>query len=175
MKVPPDCPGEQSKEEKKKLKAERQEAAHAATTVEVLSPATNSQATSLGLARQDTMNSLSSGYATSAQRSLSALPPRSTGLGAEVSAEQEQPTDDPTHTSKPSPARKNRVVAPPPVAYVSAPPPEANSNGHGRARGKMMYAYEAREEGEVSVKEGKEVTILAPDGKVPIFTHLKLG
>ena len=175
MKVPPDCPGEQSKEEKKKLKAERQEAAHAATTVEVLSPATNSQATSLGLARQDTMNSLSSGYATSAQRSLSGLPPRSTGLGAEVSAEQEQPTDDPTPTSKPSPARKNRVVAPPPVAYVSAPPPEANSNGHGRARGKMMYAYEAREEGEVSVKEGKEVTILAPDGKVPIFTHLKLG
>jgi formin-binding protein 1 len=171
MKVPPDCPGEQSKEEKKKLKSERQEAVHAAMAVEVLSPATNSQATSAGLARQDTMNSLSSGYATSAQRSLSGLPPRSAGLGEEP-AGHEQPTADPTPTSKPTPARRNRVVAPPPVAYVSAPPPEPSSNGYGRARGKMMYAYEARDDGEISVKEGKEVTILEPDGKM-LIVHMR--
>ncbi len=169
MKVPADCPGEQSKEEKKKLKTERQEAARAAMAVEVLNPTTNGQAASAGLSRQDTMNSLSSGYATSAQRSVSGLPPRSAGLGAEEPVAQEKPSADVAPTSKPAPARRNRVVAPPPAAYVSAPPPEPKSNGSSRARGKMLYGYEARDEGELSVKEGKEVTIVEPDGKrVPV-------
>ena len=165
MKVPADCPGEQSKDEKKKLKAERQEAAHVATAVEVPNHSTNSQSTSTGLARQDTMNSLSSGYATSAQRSVSGLPPRSAGLGTEELVAPERPSVDAAPRSKPAPARRNRVVAPPPAAYVSAPPPEPVSNGSSRARGKMLYAYEARDEGEISVNEGKEITILEPDGK----------
>jgi formin-binding protein 1 len=165
MKVPADCPGEQSKEERKKLKAERQEAAHAAMAIEVSSLSTNGQATSPGLLRQDTMNSLSSGYATSAQRSLSGLPPRSTGLVAEEPVAQEGTSADPAPISKPAPARRNRVVAPPPAAYVSALPPEPSSNGSSRLRGRMIYGYEAREEGELSVKEGKEITILEPDGK----------
>jgi formin-binding protein 1 len=165
MKVPADCPGEQSKEEKKKLKAERQEAAHAATAVEVLNPTTNGQAGSVGLARQDTMNSLSSGYATSAQRSLSGIPPRSAGVGTDEPAAEEKPSANPAPTSKPAPAKRNRVVAPPPAAYVSAPPTEPTSKGASRARAKMLYAYEARDEGEVSVKEGKEVTIVEADGK----------
>ena len=166
MKVPPECPGEQSKEEKKKLKSERQEAAHAAMAIEGPNPATSSQVTSPRLSRQDTMNSLSSGYAASAQRSVSGLPPRSAGLGADEPARQDGPPVDPAPASKPTPARRNRVVAPPPTAYVSAPPPEPSSNGFSRARARMMYAYEAREEGEISVKEGKEVTILEPDGKM---------
>lgn len=165
MKVPADCPGEQSKEEKKKLKAERQEAAHTATAVEVSNSPTNGQATSPGLVRQDTMNSLSSGYATSAQRSVTGLPPRSSGLGAEEPVAQARSSGDPAPTSKPAPAKRNRVVAPPPAAYVSAPPAEPTSNGPSRARGKMIYGYEARDDGEVSVKEGREITILQQDGK----------
>lgn len=165
MKVPADCPGEQSKEEKKKLKAERQETAHAAMAFEHLSPSTNGQGSSHGLTRQDTMNSLSSGYATSAQRSVSGIPPRSAGLAAEEPVAQERPSADSAPASKPAPARRNRVVAPPPAAYVSAPPAEPSSNGSSQARGKMLSAYEARDEGEVSVKEGKQVTIVEPDGK----------
>lgn len=166
MKVPADCPGEQSKEEKKKLKVERQEAAHTAMAVEVLSPATNGRVASPALTRQDTMNSLSSGYATSAQRSVSVLPLRSTGIGADEPAEQVMPAStDELSASKPAATRRNRIVAPPPAAYVSAPPPEASSHSSSRARGKMLYAYEARDGGEISVKEGKEITILEPDGK----------
>jgi formin-binding protein 1 len=166
MKVPADCPGEQSKEEKKKLKAERQETARAAMTIDTSSPATNGQPESPGLARQDTMNSLSSGYAASAQRSVSGLPPRSAGSAVEDTASHERPSSEPQSAPKPSTAgRRNRVVAPPPAAYVSAPPPDPSSNGHSRARGRMLYHYEARDEGEISVKEGKEVTILEPDGK----------
>ncbi|ERF76927.1 hypothetical protein EPUS_02639 [Endocarpon pusillum Z07020] len=174
MKVPADCPGEQSKEEKKKLKVERQEAAHAAMAVEVTSPNTNRHPASGGLARQDTMSSLSSGYATSAQRSVSGLPPRSAGLGAEESVAQPRSPIDPAPASKPAPARRNRVVAPPPAAYVSAPPPEpTSSDGPSRARGKMIYSYEARDEGELSVKEGKDVTIIEPDDGG--WTKIKAG
>jgi formin-binding protein 1 len=169
MKVPADCPGEQSKEEKKKLKAERQEAAHAAMAVEVSNSATNSQATSPGLARQDTMNSLSSGYATSAQRSVSGLPPRSSALGTEEPVTQPRSLGDPAPTSKPAPTKRNRVVAPPPAAYVSAPPTESTTNGASRLHGKMIYSYEARDEGEISVKEGREITILEGDGKKRLF------
>lgn len=165
MKVPANCPGEQTKEEKKKLKAERQEAAHAAMAVEALNPSTNGQAGSNGLARQDTMNSLSSGYATSAQRSVTGLPPRSSGLAVEEPLPPETSPVDTGPMSKPAPARRNRVVAPPPAAYVSAPPAESTLDGSSRARGKMAYSYEARDEGELSVKEGKEVTIVEPDGK----------
>lgn len=166
MKVPPECPGEQSKEERKRLKVERQEAAHAAMVIEGSNPATSSQVRSSGLSRQDTMNSLSSGYATSAQRSVSGLPSRSAGLGAEELGHLDGPPVDPAPISKPNPARRNRVVAPPPTAYVSAPPPEPSSDRSNRARATMMYTYEAREEGEISVTEGKEVTILEPDGKM---------
>src|SRR5205814_1943133 len=74
MKVPAECPGEQTKEEKKKLKAERQATASAAVEVPIV-PATNGT-TGVTLTRQDTMNSLSSGYAASAHRSVSGNKPR---------------------------------------------------------------------------------------------------
>lgn len=73
MKVPAECPGEQTKEEKKKLKVERQEAA--SSTPVVSTPATSTSTAELpALSRRDTMNSLSSGYSTSAMtKSTSAL------------------------------------------------------------------------------------------------------
>lgn len=168
MKVPADCPGEQTKEERKKLKAERQASAAAAVEApeRVVSNGTESHTS---LTRHDTMNSLSSGYAASAGRSVSGAIPRSASVAS--------PTNDITPsplsaapsnatTIAPPPAsgpRRNRIVAPPPAAYVSVPPIDSPSTST-QKRGRMLYPYEARDDGEVSVEEGKEVTILEGDG-----------
>ena len=175
LKVPAECPGEQTKEEKKKLKAERQVAANAAVEAPLL-PATNGT-NAATLSRQDTMNSLSSGYATSAHRSVSGTIPRvgsTASNGEDPNAPQRSSpltTTTPAVISAPTPAasnasRRNRIVAPPPAAYVSAPaPPPSETSSHPRA--KVLYAYEARDAGELSVEEGKECTILEPDGEDP--------
>ena len=176
LKVPAECPGEQTKEEKKKLKVERQAAASAGAEVSS-SLATNGTNGPPGLSRQDTMNSLSSGYAASAQRSVSGTIPRvGAGPGGGGGEENNTPPRNPfTSTlsaepsvaapeAKPNTVRKNRIVAPPPSAYVSAPAAVSTTSASSPPRGKMLYAYEARDDGEVSVGEGKEFTILEPDG-----------
>ena len=175
LKVPAECPGEQTKEEKKKLKVERQAAASAAA--EAPPPATMNGSHAPTLTRQDTMNSLSSGYAASAHRSVSGTIPRAgtnTGGGEDSSLSQRSSnlTTTPSATSSAptattsNAARRNRIVAPPPVAYVSPPP--LSSDGPGEPRGKMLYSYEARDAGEISLEEGKEFTILEPDGTDPL-------
>ena len=168
LKVPADCPGEQTKEERKKLKAERQAAAAAAVEAP---PITNGGAPAL--TRQDTMNSLSSGYAASAQRSVSGTIPRSNTVTSNDDNSAPQRSSTLTSSvadisaSKPTPAvRRNRIVAPPPVAYMTPQNDEPTSNGGGLPRGVMLYPYEARDAGEVTVAEGKEVTIIEPDGKL---------
>ncbi|KMU88416.1 hypothetical protein CIHG_06216 [Coccidioides immitis H538.4] len=159
MKVPAECPGEQSKEEKKKLKAERQEAANATRPYKAPTP-TSSTAELPALSRRDTMNSLSSGYAASATRSTSALSSQTTDTG---------PTELPATVSpaqKPTALRKHRIVAPPPDQYVSAPPPISNGGTASRPsepRGKMLYPYQANGEDEISVDEGQDVVIVEPD------------
>ncbi|KAL2380810.1 hypothetical protein RJ035_006658 [Blastomyces gilchristii] len=172
MKVPAECPGEQTKEEKKKLKIERQEAASSAPPIDVPAP-TNGASELPALSRRDTMNSLSSGYAASGARSASVI---STPQVAEGPTE--LPASSPATTTKPATApRRNRIVAPPPAQYISAPPPPANEGdadgGGGRsrglsiksseARGKMLYPYEANGEDEITVEGGREVTIVEPD------------
>ncbi|TKA63630.1 hypothetical protein B0A49_06899 [Cryomyces minteri] len=167
MKVPPDCPGEQSKDEKKKLKAERQAAANAGT-----SGANGASADTVSemprMSRTDTansMNTLSSGYAASANRSVS---------GTTRSPEESGPDRGGTIKSvmsKPSVlGKKNRIVAPPPTQYVSDS--SANGNGHasngdlpraGEQRGRMLYPYQQNGEGEISVEDGREVVIVEPD------------
>jgi hypothetical protein len=170
MKVPPECPGEQSKEDKKKLKIERQEAANATPVLESSTNGTPSSPTTT-LSRQDTMTSLSSGYAASAQRSLSGrVVPTTSSMADDNPATPELPaTSAPKPAAKPATGRKNRIVAPPPAQYVSAPPPSELPAGDsalkpGEKKGKTLYAYEANGEGEVSVGEGKDVVILEPDG-----------
>ena len=113
------------------------------------------------------MNSLSSGYATSAYRSVS-------GAGGRTPSE--EPSIDRTSsvqpvTSKPNTLRKNRIVAPPPAQYVSELPAKEKGGGDTRPssrssepRAKMVYAYQANGEGEITVEEGKEVVIMEPDG-----------
>ncbi|KAI9813425.1 MAG: hypothetical protein M1827_004100 [Pycnora praestabilis] len=164
MKVPAECPGEQSKEDRKKLKSERQEASRVSHPMNGTS--TDGIAEMPTLSRENTMNSLSSGYATSAHRSVSgpmartpsdeAIPERSAAI---------KPTSNP-----PAAARKNRIVAPPPTTYVSElPANETNGSDSstvlksGEQRGKMMYGYQANGEGEITVDEGKEVTVVEPD------------
>lgn len=157
MKVPAECPGEQSKEDKKKLKNERQEGANS------LRPA-DSVAELPNISRSNTMNSLSSGYAASAHRSVG-------GNGALSPTEEATPDRSASVNpvmANPMASRKHRVVAPPPSAYISE---LGGSSLDGLSsmeqRGKMLYAYEANSDGELTVADGKEVAILEPDGYYP--------
>ncbi|KAK8188889.1 hypothetical protein HDK77DRAFT_377425 [Phyllosticta capitalensis] len=158
MKVPTDCPGEQSKEEKKRLKVVRQESARASSTS--LAP-TDSQSDMPKLGRSDTvnsMNTLSSGYSASAHRSVSATSVE----------ENEKPDRSSTIKGALGGIRKHRIMAPPPAQYVKAPE-DGGANGDGVAakpgepRGRMLYPYQAVGEGEISVDEGKDVVIVEPD------------
>lgn len=161
MKVPADCPGEQTKEERKKLKEERQKAAHTVTSTN--GAATTSQTDGPRLGRSDTvnsMNTLSSGYSATAQRSISGgMSPTMEDPPAEKKAAAPAPT-------APG-ARRNRIVAPPPVQYVKndedIPPPTPTKSNE--IKGRMLYAYQENGEGELSVADGREVTILEPDGR----------
>lgn len=159
MKVPAECPGELSKEERKKYKAERQTAAST-----LLKPSTappDHVAELPALSRSNTMNSLSSGYAHSAHRSIS----------GSVSTPKSPIEETPPEPSRPRPpaasTRKPRLVAPPPAAYISELP-GSPIDGSGSAKsdqqkGKMLYAFEANGDGELTAPEGREVTILEPD------------
>lgn len=162
LKVPAECPGEQSKEGKKKLKAERQAAS------KVTQPQSNGGhpdgSENPDLSRSNTMDTLSSGYAASANRSVSSKPPF-----------EEMGTDKPvvslTLASKPVGIRKNRIVAPPPTHNISELPAKSSStidfstSHRSEPRGKMSYAYQATAEGEVSVDEGDDVAIVEADGE----------
>ncbi|EAW11751.1 putative actin polymerization protein Bzz1 [Aspergillus clavatus NRRL 1] len=159
MKVPAECPGEQTKEEKKKLKAERQEQAGAVPVIDIAPPNGSSAAPSL--TRQNTMNSLSSGYAASANRSMSTVTsqPPSTIVEPTEPAAPAAPAETKPAAAAP---RRNRVLAPPPAQYVSAPPPSESTKAS-EPRGKMMYAYQAGGADEITVQEGDSVTIVEPD------------
>ena len=168
LKVHANCPGEQSKEEKKKLKIERQAAANAAPP-QINGGIPDGVAELPTLSRSNTMNSLSSGYAASAQRSVS---------GAARTPVEESPPAAPDKglspqpvISKPGASRKNRIVAPPPTQYVSELSPNGLNGGGGTVsknsepRGKMLYSYQANGEGEISVEDGQDVAIVESEGK----------
>lgn len=159
LKVPADCPGELDKEARKAIKAERQSNAQAATASPM--PTSNGNGTDMsssrgsissrggampGLQRSDTMgsmNTLSSGYAASANRSMSGATMRSPG-------------DD--HAAPSSTG--HRMVAPPPATHVRP----GDTDG-GEQRGKMLYAYQATGEGEITVSDGQDFAVLEADGK----------
>ena len=161
LKVPAECPGEQSKEERKKLKAERQ------ATVKVAHPVTNGGSTEHvaelpAISRNNTLDTLSSGYAASANRSISGRT-----LNDDVPVEKR---DEPEQTkSKPAVgARKNRIVAPPPTQYVSEAPTNDSTTALPTSvpfqpKGRMLYPFQATNEGEISVSEGDDVTITEED------------
>lgn len=165
LKVPADCPGEQSKEEKKKLKDERQKLAHAAP---VSNGASSAGAPEMPrITRSDTvnsMNTLSSGYSATAHRSISG--------GMSPTTEEPPP---PVEEKKPAPTapRRNRMIAPPPAQYIKddgdIPPPSVSKPVD--QKGRMLYPYQQASDGELTVADGRDVTILEPDGKsTPTFT-----
>jgi formin-binding protein 1 len=168
LKVPASCPGELSKDERKKTKVERQQdfnAPHPHVNGDPPEGVTELPA----LSRSNTMNSLSSGYAASANRSVSGLPIRQPPdeNAAEKSA-------SPLSISKPQNARRNRIIAPPPAQYISEMSANDQIDGHSSVtsipreqRGKMLYSYQATGDGEISVSEGEELTIIEPDGTNP--------
>lgn len=167
MKVPAECPGESSKEERKKLKQQRQEAANA-----LLQPnASTDQVAELpALSRSDTT---SSGYPASAKR-ISALPPPMSPT------DQAPDVPDVPMATRPGAApaaggvKKNRIIAPPPAAFISelpgSGPLNGSSGGDSQQKAKMMYTFESNGDGELSVPEGREVTVLEPDSKSLPFT-----
>jgi len=152
LKVPADCPGELNKEQKKAVKAERQATAQAQTA----SPPPTSNGTSSlggagqrgsmpGLQRSDTMgsmNTLSSGYAASAHRSVS---------GTTIKSPSEDNVAAPKINARP------RIMAPPPAAYARGDGADAEQHG------KMLYAYQATGDGEITVSEGQAFTVDQPD------------
>lgn len=165
LKVPAQCPGEQSKEGKKKLKAERQAASKVAPPSSGRPP---DNVTELpALSRSNTMDTLSSGYAASANRSVSGkVQTEDTGTDGAGSS---------PPASKPATMRGNRIVAPPPTQYVAEMPGNVPSGGGSSTtppteqRGRMNYAYQATTEGEVTVEEGDEVSIVELDGTCENF------
>lgn len=165
MKVPAQCPGEQTKEEKKVLKAERQQAANTLKSPTGPARSSDNVAELPSMSRSNTMNSLSSGYAASAHRSVSGAP--------KSPAEEAPAAVSKPGISGPGVLRKNRVIAPPPAAYVSELPGSMPTNGNSLSAkehqtGKMLYAYDGTGPGELSVAEGTSVSILEPDGKSSI-------
>lgn len=157
LKVPADCPGEQTKEEKKKLKEERQKSAGAAP------PPANGNVVAANmpaLSRSDTvnsMNTLSSGYSATANRSIS---------GGLTPTNEEPPAPE----KKPVVAapRRNRIVAPPPAQYIRGDEPDIPLPSPSKStdqKGRMLYPYQQGSEGELTVADGRDVTILEPDGK----------
>lgn len=167
MKVPPDCPGEQSKEDRKKLKAERQDSANN----KLLKPGSTKTAhvsEPPELTRSNTMNSLSS---------HSARPSISGSISGQRTPIEETPPEPAASAARPSISsakssntlRKNRIMAPPPTAYISDVQGGNAPNGGEKEekKGKMMYAFDATGDGEISVQENRDVVLLEPDGKTP--------
>ncbi|KAG8168350.1 hypothetical protein KVR01_001099 [Diaporthe batatas] len=159
MKVPAECPGESSKEERKKLKQQRQEAANSLLSP---GPASSDKVAELPvLSRTNTVNSISSGYAASAHRSMTSA------MSPTEEAPPEVPTNTrPTSTIGSGSVRKNRVIAPPPAAYISELPgsaPNGSGAGHQEEKAKMLFTFEASGDGELSVPEGRELVVLEAD------------
>lgn len=154
LKVPSDCPGDIDKEQRKKLKVERQAAVQAAARVAPPpvdeAVAHRPSADGSRLSRSDTigsMNTLSSGYTTSAQRSAS----------GNLKPVEDVPVATPTSPSN----RRNRLVAPPPERYADNVP----DSTHGSDKATVLYAYTKNGDDELSVTENQEVEIIEADGE----------
>ncbi|KAF4120025.1 formin-binding protein 1 [Geosmithia morbida] len=152
MKVPADCPGEQNKDERKKLKAQRQSAANK-LLAPVASQSTLNVSDGPELSRSNTtntMNSLSSREAQNSSANAHLNPPEEAAPRVSISSV----------TSGGAP--KRRIMAPPPAAYITGGPP-LNGGSKEEKRGKMLYAFEGGGDGELAVGEGRDITMIEED------------
>ncbi|KAF2709951.1 hypothetical protein K504DRAFT_248013 [Pleomassaria siparia CBS 279.74] len=166
LKVPADCPGEQSKDERRKLKEERQKSTHAA--VPANGSAAGPQSDMSRISRSDTvnsMNTLSSGFSATAHRSISGgMSPTTEDAPAVAAPAPERKVAPPPVIG----SRKNRVIAPPPTQYVKPDdgfdmPSSAGTSRAAEPKGKMLFAYEQTGPGELSVPDGRDVVVVEPD------------
>lgn len=144
LKVAADCPGELDKNAKKAIKIERQAAA--ANMLSASGESSVENGVSQGarnaptLQRSDTvgsMNTLASGYEA---RSVSGMSVRN------------------AHSDTSS---GNRLVAPPAVARADA----GNVSNGDTQKGKMLYSYQANTNGEITVNEGQDFSVVEEDGE----------
>ncbi|CAD6500974.1 BgTH12-06675 [Blumeria graminis f. sp. triticale] len=162
LKVPANCPGTQNKEQRKKLKTERQEALNSmnpvtVTLVDVPIERSNTS-------RTNTMNSHSSGYVASTNRVRS-----NSRITMEDHTFQKNEISL-NESNEVPPLRKNRVIAPPPSRYISQVP-DSNIVAQHRLNGysvndrkaKMLYTYEANGADEITVSEKEEILVLEDD------------
>lgn len=151
MKVPAQCPGVLDKAAKKALKEENR--------ASMAVPSSNGSDTTLS--RSNTMNSLSSSYATGG--SGGAMGPARMGSKLTKSSSPPASVSPPGIDAAPA-TRRNRVIAPPPDRYVAAPPePIAELPAKDEVTARMIYAYTAAGTGEISVDGGTDVVVLEPD------------
>ena len=112
------------------------------------------------------MHTLSSGYAASANRSVSGFSVASPSGVDGTSVDAKPPAAIAART-----AARPRILAPAPAQYIGAGGGGGNSgsgngtNGHSTAqKAKMLYSYQKNADGEISVSEGEDVVVLEPDG-----------
>ncbi|RKF81081.1 Protein BZZ1 [Golovinomyces cichoracearum] len=139
MKVPAECPGEQSKDQKKKLKAERQEAANC-----LINATRSLVSTDLSIEK-------------STNRNISEEAPT---VGNNTSS---------PDASQKSLVKSRVVAPPPDMYFSELSASEigmiqgTGKHSQNEKKGKMLYTYEANGEGEISVSQGSKVVILESD------------
>lgn len=156
MKIPADCPGVLDKAAKKAFREEKR------ASMAVNSEVGNGDEHSSGsISRSNTMTStLSSSHSIRGNGGLKAVNnklSRSNSMAGTGST--------------------RRAVAPPPDRHVSASsaePIRESPMEDSAVKGKMLYAYTARGEGEITVEQGKDLIILEPDGMFH-FTGISMG
>lgn len=136
MKVPAECPGEQTRDQKKKIKSERQEAVNSLSNATKLSASieisSDRPMSRSKMAPMERVKSQSEKSLKSFGKNRIVVPPPSTYI-AENSASD--------------------------VGIMQA----IKKKFSNEQRGEMKYAYQANGEGEVSVEEDSEVIIIEPD------------
>ena len=164
LKVPADCPGEIPKEERKSLKAQRQQAVKDRHAADV---STHSRTTTAPpLSRSNTMNSLASSYASGRKQTPIPVPAEANGGGLVEEESAPEPAEKPRPISKiaPSGMKRSRIVAPPPTSYVSDSHTTLPSHAvSAKPSGKMLYPYKASGLEEITVSEDDVVTIIEPN------------
>lgn len=178
MKVPAACPGVLDKAQKKALKAEKASSPVTQLTPTIMTTAMDnappSPAHEMGnsLSRSNTMTSLSSTLVGGGpMRSPSKLS-RTRSKSSDKSVEAEPPkvatATKPSFTSVVGNAR--RVMAPPPTTYIKPDAAELHGDS-AKPKGKMLYSYTARDDGEISIGEGAEFTIVEGDGEQNLLKY----
>ena len=169
MKVPADCPGEQSKEDRKRLKSERQEAARELQSV----PPSSS---SYDLSESATSSTVAELPGNSTQRSVSSTTNKSGGLnrsdtigtlatlGSGLSARVNRSTSATSSHVELDGRPLETASAPMPPPRPPRPATQNTSEAR-EQKARMLYSYEKNDEGEISVKEGMEVVVLEADGE----------